>query len=82
MSATAWPRSISSGTWRVCALLSTSVSARVMKPSVLLSMSASVTSASSATAWPTSVSSSACQSCSMLNTSANARVMKLSLLQA
>ena len=52
----------------VLALLSTRASARLITPSVLLSKSASASSASSAssaTAWPSSASSDAWQSCAL-----------------
>ena len=58
--------------WQSCALLCTSASARLIKPSVLLSMSACALSASSATAWPTRLSSSAWQSRALLSTSSRA----------
>ena len=43
------------------------VMATMIKPGVLLSVSACALSASSATAWPPSISSSAWQSCALLN---------------
>ena len=70
---------MSSSAWQSCALLSTSASAMrhadqwLIKPSVLLSTSASASSASSATSatvWPRTW-----QSCALLSASSSARLI-------